>query len=53
MYIVMYIMNMNIYITKENEKYLKSLPKGVSMSGLINKLIDMYKAENTTKKAKE
>jgi hypothetical protein len=33
------IMNMNIYITKQNEEYLRKLTQG-SMSGLINGLID-------------
>lgn len=36
-------MTMNIYISKDNEKFLKSLVAG-SMSGLINKLLDDYRA---------
>lgn len=38
MYIVM---NMNIYITKDNEGYLKSLNR--SMSGLVNELLEAHR----------
>jgi hypothetical protein len=37
------IMNMNIYITKDNEEYLDSLPDGQSKSGLINTLLDHHR----------
>lgn len=36
------IMNMNIYITKENEDYLKNLDG--SMSGLINQLLSIHRS---------
>lgn len=38
MYIVMY---MNIYISEDNQKYLRTLDQ--SMSGLINKLLNDYR----------
>lgn len=37
------IMTMNIYITKDNEKFLKTLSEGKSMSGLINELLNSYR----------
>jgi hypothetical protein len=36
---------MNIYITKDNEQFLKNI--GVSMSGLINTLLNEYRVEHT------
>lgn len=38
------IMTMNIYITKDNELFLKALSDG-SMSGLINRLLDDYRKD--------
>lgn len=40
MYIVM---NMNIYITKENEEFLQAIKPTESMSGIVNKLLDDYR----------
>lgn len=37
------IMTMNIYITKENEEFLRRIKPGQSMSGLINELLDKYR----------
>lgn len=36
-------MNMNIYITEDNEKYLRTQK---SMSGLINRLLDDYRKDS-------
>lgn len=42
------IIAMNIYITRQNEERLKSLPGDQSMSGIINKLLDDYWAGKGT-----
>lgn len=39
------IIYMNIYITKDNEEFLKSITEG-SMSGIINKLLNNYRKGN-------
>lgn len=44
------IIHMNIYITKQNEAYLRSLPTNESMSGLINRLIGMAREQSEAKK---
>lgn len=48
MYIVM---NMNIYITKDNEDYLKSLDR--SMSGLVNELLYIHRSEQPSSAEKK
>lgn len=37
------VMYMNIYMTKDNEDFLKKIKPEKSMSGLVNKLLDDYR----------
>lgn len=37
-------MYMNIYITKDNAKFLKEIASSRTMSGLVNELLDKYRA---------
>lgn len=37
---------MNIYITKDNESFLKEIAIERSMSGLVNELLDKYRGRN-------
>lgn len=38
------IITMNIYITKDNEAFLRKIKPSESMSGIINKLLDDYRS---------